>query len=188
MWQTPRLNIRALRLDDWEDLHALQGDPEATKFIGGPWSADKTRDVTRRIVEAYPHKPLEWFAGADRSTDRVMGVCWLGQLNPNWCEALGWGPEIELGYRYARPYWNRGYATEAGHAMLRRGFHELGLESIVAIVDVLNPASERVMQKLGMALEAHGQRDTIRLRGYRINRDGFIERGGNEAGPDLINA
>ena len=102
MWQTPRLSIREFRTDDWQDLHALQGDPEATKFVGGPWSPEKTREVTDRIVEAYPDKPLEWFAVADRSTDRVLGVCWLGQLSPKYCEALGWGPEIELGYRYAR--------------------------------------------------------------------------------------
>jgi RimJ/RimL family protein N-acetyltransferase len=174
MWQTPRLNIRHLRIDDWADLHALQGDPEATRFIGGPWSAQKTREVIGRIIEAYPTNPLEWFAVADRSTDRVMGVYWLGPLSREWCEPLGWGQEIQLGYRYARSAWNRGFATEAGHAMLRRGFVELGLETIVAIVDVLNPASERVMQKLGMTLVAHGTRDDITLRGYRINRDAFL--------------
>jgi RimJ/RimL family protein N-acetyltransferase len=173
MWHTPRLSIRPFRSDDWQDLHALQGDPEATKYIGGPWSAEKTREVTSRIIEAYASKPLEWFAVADRATDRVLGVCWLGQLNPKWCNALGWGPQIELGYRYARAHWNCGYATEAGGAMLRRGFVELGLETIVAIVDVLNPASERVMQKLGMTPVAHGVRDGITLRGYSIVRDAF---------------
>jgi RimJ/RimL family protein N-acetyltransferase len=184
MWQTPRLTIRQLRPDDWKDLHALQGDPEATKFIGGPWSPDKTREVANRIVAAYPDKPLEWFAVADRSTDRVLGVCWLGQLNPKWCDALGWGPEIELGYRFARPFWSRGYATEAGDAMLRRGFSELGLKTIVAIVDALNPASERVMQKLGMTRAADGERDGITLRGYRIDRDAFLAQGAIAANPE----
>ncbi len=176
MWQTSRLVIRRFRPDDWEDLHALQGDPEATKFIGGPWTAAKTREVTAHIAAAYAENELEWFAVADRGTDCVLGVCWLGRLNPKWGDALGWGPEIELGYRYARAHWDRGFATEAGHAMLRRGFRELGLETVVAIVDVLNPASERVMQKLGMTLVARGERDGITLRGYRIDRDAFLSR------------
>ena len=52
MWQTSRLNIRQFRIDDWQDLHALQGDPEATRFLGGPWSEEKTREVTARIIGA----------------------------------------------------------------------------------------------------------------------------------------
>jgi len=184
MWQTPRLTIRQFRSDDWEDLHVLQGDPEATKYVGGPWSVEQTREAIGRTMEAYATKSLAWFAVADRVTDRVFGVCWLGQLKPKWCDTLGWGPEIELGYRYARAYWNRGFATEAGHAMLRRGFGELGLERVVAIVDVLNPASERVMQKLGMTLVAQGTRDGIMLRGYRIDRATFLSRDRIAAEPE----
>lgn len=174
MWQTPRLTIRQFLLSDWQDLYALQGDPEATKYIGGPWSAEKTREVIAGIVEAYPTKPLEWFAVADRHTDRVLGVCWLGQLSSKWCDALGWGPEIELGYRYAQAYWNRGIATEAGFAMLHRGFFELGLLRVVAIVDVRNPGSARVLHKLGMTQVAKGSCDGITLYGYCLDRDTFL--------------
>jgi ribosomal-protein-alanine N-acetyltransferase len=73
-----------------------------------------------------------------------------------------------LGYRYARKYWGRGYATEAGQAMLRRGFEELQLQRVVAIVDVKNTASERVLQKLEMTLTGGGACDEITIRGYEI--------------------
>jgi RimJ/RimL family protein N-acetyltransferase len=171
--QTPRLIIRRFRSEDWPDLHQLQGDPEATKFLGGFWSEDKTREVTMRIAMAYETNPWEWLAVADRATDRVLGACWLGPLNPKWCTALGWGSQIELGYRYAKQYWGKGYATEAGRAMLARGFGELKLPRIVAITDVGNAASERVIQKLGMKFVGGGTHGDVSIRGYAMDREQY---------------
>ena len=56
----------------------------------------------------------------------------------------------ELGYWIGVPWWNRGYATEAGRALLDFGFGTLGLHRIMAHHMMRNPASGRVMQKLGM--------------------------------------
>jgi RimJ/RimL family protein N-acetyltransferase len=60
--------------------------------------------------------------------------------------------------------------------MLRRGFDELGLPRIVAVVDVRNVASERVMRKLGMRHTASGTHGEIALRGYAIDRAEFTPR------------
>ena len=59
----------------------------------------------------------------------------------------------ELGYWIDRPYWNQGYCTEAGRAVLWYGFTELNLNRIHAYHLSRNPASGRVMQKLGMTRE-----------------------------------
>jgi RimJ/RimL family protein N-acetyltransferase len=91
---TPRLRIRRLRLEDWRDLHEMQGDPEATRFLGGVWSEEKTRDVIGKIVSNYEQTELDWLAVADRESDVVVGVCWLNQLQTKWCDALGIGPSI----------------------------------------------------------------------------------------------
>ncbi len=66
----------------------------------------------------------------------------------------------ELGYWIGVPYWNRGFATEAAAAMLGFGFAELGLHRIVARHFPRNPASGRVLQKLGMIREGT-QRDHV---------------------------
>jgi len=169
-WLTPRLLIRRFVAEDWRDLHELQGDPEATKFIGGPWPIEKTQEVTKAIAGSYPSNELEWFAVTDRTTKKTLGTCWLGNLNPKWCDALGISPSIELGYRYAKQHWGKGYATEAAQAMLQRGFDELNLPEIVAIVDICNGASERVLQKLGMKLRGTAERDNVIIRYYSISR------------------
>lgn len=59
----------------------------------------------------------------------------------------------ELGYWIGVRYWNQGYATEAARAILSCGFDELGLNRIYAVHLVRNPASGRVMQKVGMQRE-----------------------------------
>ena len=59
----------------------------------------------------------------------------------------------EIGYWLGKPYWGKGYATEAGQALLGYGFETLNLYRIHASHFVGNPASGRVMQKLGMRFE-----------------------------------
>lgn len=59
----------------------------------------------------------------------------------------------ELGYWVGRPWWGRGYITEAAAAVMKHGFETLGLNRVEAHHLSRNPASGRVMQKLGMTWE-----------------------------------
>jgi ribosomal-protein-alanine N-acetyltransferase len=59
----------------------------------------------------------------------------------------------ELGYWIGKPYWGRGYATEAAAAVLDFAFGPLALHRVEATHFTRNPASGRVMEKLGMRLE-----------------------------------
>ncbi len=59
----------------------------------------------------------------------------------------------ELGYWIGVPYWSRGYASEAAHAIVEYGFSELRLNRIYATVFAGNAASRRVAEKAGMRFE-----------------------------------
>lgn len=59
----------------------------------------------------------------------------------------------ELGYWIAATHWGKGYATEAARAFVDYAFFNLSLHRVQAQHLVRNPASGRVMQKLGMQLE-----------------------------------
>ena len=52
---------------------------------------------------------------------------------------------------WRRTYWNRGFATEAGRAFVDFGFRELQMSKIVAVAEVGNAASIRVLEKLGFS-------------------------------------
>jgi RimJ/RimL family protein N-acetyltransferase len=61
----------------------------------------------------------------------------------------------ELGYVLARAHWGRGVATAAVKRTLATVFGEVqGLERVEALVDVANPASQRVLEKAGFTREA----------------------------------
>lgn len=68
----------------------------------------------------------------------------------------------ELGYWVGVPYWGRGYATEAARALTEYGFEELGLNRVVARHLTRNPASGRVMQKLGMRFEGVSRQHVVK--------------------------
>ena len=59
------------------------------------------------------------------------------------------GGAIELGYWIARPHWGKGYATEAGRALVDMARHSLRLDTLVSGHFVDNPASGRVLEKIG---------------------------------------
>lgn len=56
---------------------------------------------------------------------------------------------IELGYWVARPHWGKGYATEAGRAVIDMARQSLGMSKLISGHFVDNPASGRVLEKIG---------------------------------------
>jgi len=59
-------------------------------------------------------------------------------------------PALEIGYRFAKHAWGRGYATEAAQEAVRFGFNDAGLAEIVSMTTVGNVRSRAVMHKMGM--------------------------------------
>ena len=73
-------------------------------------------------------------------------------------EFIGWNEinnldytdDIEIGYRYFKNYWGKGYATEMSMALVDYGFNQLNLEKLVGVAMPGNKASLRVLEKIGM--------------------------------------
>jgi len=118
-------------------------------------------DTTLNIPHPYPHGgAAEWivahapawsegtnatFAIVDNATGRLTGVVSLMIKQDH--------RRAELGYWIAVHSWKRGFATEASQRLIDFGFDVLGLHRIESRHFLRNPASGRVMQKLGMQQE-----------------------------------
>lgn len=148
--QTPRLLLRPFVITDAKNVQRLAG-------------AREVADTTLLIPHPYPDGAAEQFidgARADfekgenyifavtlRATDELCGSMGLKLAAKH--------ERAELGYWIGVPFWNCGYCTEAGQAVLRFAFEKLRLNSVTAHHFVRNPASGRVLQKLGMLYEGH---------------------------------
>jgi ribosomal-protein-alanine N-acetyltransferase len=80
-------------------------------------------------------------------------------------------PAVEVGWRLARDYWGKGFATEAARAAVADGFTRVGLDEIVSFTAPANVRSVRVMQQLGMTHDPAEDFDHPRVPvGHRLRR------------------
>ena len=145
--KTKRLVLRPFTSADAQAVQRLAGAPEValtTQNIPHPYEDGMAEDWIASHAENWAGKKSLTVA-MDNETDGMVGA--IG-LHLNAVHQRG-----ELGYWVGLPFWNRGYATEASAALLMFGFDELGLNRIQARHITRNPASGRVMQKLGMTFE-----------------------------------
>ena len=162
--ETERLQIRQVEpAADAEPFFELWGDPDAMRFVrpASP-SVEEVREWLQRILEF-----SEWglWALEERKSGRLVGMAGLFPLANE-------GPEIELAYHIVPSQWGRGYATEAGAALLDAAWRETDLDHVVAVAFEENRGSRRVMEKLGMSYEGPTRYREQELVRYSIARPG----------------
>jgi len=132
---------------DLDDLLLVFGDPEVMKYLGieagTTLSREETKLVLQKMIEFWARHGFGRWAVINKEDNKLIGLCGFRLLED----------ALELVYAFAKPYWGRGFATEAARASLRFGFEELNYERIVAITRHANIGSRRVMSKLLMTYE-----------------------------------
>ncbi|MBI5116312.1 GNAT family N-acetyltransferase [Candidatus Poribacteria bacterium] len=150
--QTARLNLRPFDLSDARDVQRLAGEKaiaDTTLNIPHPYEDGMAEEWISSHQPKFEAGELANFAIVLRE-DRAL----IGSLGLVICQRFD---RAVLGYWIGRPYWNNGYCTEAGQAILQYGFETLNLNRICASHLTRNPASGRVMKKLGMIHEGHAR-------------------------------
>lgn len=143
--ETGRLLLRPFTLADAPAVQSLAGAVEiasTTLQVPHPYEDGMAEVWILTHAPAYEAGTQAVFAITERTGGLLVGATGL-TIEPAHARA-------ELGYWIGVPYWGRGYATEAARALLELGFERLGLHRIQATYLTRNPASGRVMQKLGM--------------------------------------
>src|SRR5437016_1899286 len=110
MLETERLIMRNWTLNDVDHLFELNSDPEVVKYTGN--DSFKNKEEVLELISTY-----------DQYKKYKMGR-WMVELKDN-KEYLGWcglkfihSDDIDLGYRFNRKHWGKGYATESSKAVL----------------------------------------------------------------------
>lgn len=139
--RTERLLLRPGWPEDAPDVAAAIGDEAIlTKLARAP--------SPYRLADAE-----EFLAAPRGESEAVFLIFARSKGAPKLVGGIGLHPddegETELGYWIARPYWGLGFATEAGSAVLDIAQHALRQQRLVAGHFIDNPASGRVLDKLG---------------------------------------
>jgi RimJ/RimL family protein N-acetyltransferase len=174
--RTERLTLRPGWVEDAPALaQAIAHESVVTKLAQVPWP--------------YAVTDAEWFLTADWPKTEVRCLILAhedaGEPRLVGCIGLHDTPEgeTEIGYWLTPSAWGRGYATEAGRAMLGIARYGLGRRRLLSNHFLDNPASGRVLRKLGFVATGRIESRASRARGhavpvatYTLDLDGDVDR------------
>jgi len=141
--ETERLLLRPFRPEDVEVAFSWLGDVEVMRYM--PAGPDTSLGQTISRLVAYREHQLvygysKWLVSERESGEAVgdAGLLWLPGAE-----------DIDLGFRFVKRCWGRGYATEVARAWIDYAFSTLSLHRLTAFAHPENSASLRVLERVG---------------------------------------
>ncbi|NQY07109.1 MAG: GNAT family N-acetyltransferase [Flavobacteriaceae bacterium] len=144
--ETERCYLREFILEDAQDFYKLNLDPEVIQYTGDvPFTSIEEAEEFIRNYNPYQKYGFGRWAVCDTKTDDFLGFCGLKyHKNVDF---------VEVGYRFYKTYWNKGFATETAKACVDFAFDSIKLPVMYCQVKKENLASIRVAEKLGFVFE-----------------------------------
>jgi RimJ/RimL family protein N-acetyltransferase len=159
---TERLVLRELTLDDAAFMLDLLNDADFLGYIGdrGVRTLDDARQyIANGSIASYAQHGFGFWAVLPKGTETCIGICGLARR-----ESL---EDVDIGYAFLPAWRGQGYALEASHAVMQLAREHIGLTRIVAITALENPASARLLEKIGLRFERlirpHADAQELRL-------------------------
>jgi RimJ/RimL family protein N-acetyltransferase len=143
--ETKRLMLRPFYLRDAIDVQKLAGNrnvSESTLNIPYPYKDGMAESWIAEHENGWKNKSNVTYAIVDKLSTVLLGVVSLLDIR---------GEEAKLGYWIGEPFWGNGYCTEATRELLELAHVTMGIKKIIGEHLCSNPASGRVMEKLGMS-------------------------------------
>ena len=140
-----------LRLVAWQEKHvapfaAMNADPEVMRYFPAMATEAQTRATVTAWRGQFEEQGWSNWAVEIKSSGEFIGF--IGLSVPR--RQLPFSPCVEVGWRLARRFWGKGYATEGAKATLAVGFGPIGLAEIVSFTSLTNSPSRAVMERIGM--------------------------------------
>lgn len=170
--ETDRLILREIRRTDLEDMFELDSDPEVHRFLGNKpiKTIEESKIIIESVFKQYEERGIGRWAVIEKSSGNFIG--WSGlKLNTEY-NMNGFTKYYDIGYRFIKRYWGKGYATESANAALDYAFDIMKLPELYATTEVGNQASHNVLLKIGMKYveDFYFEEEKLNLRWYKIER------------------
>ena len=152
--ETRRLRLRELESGDLDFVATMLADPDVMRFYPKPLGREESREWIERQLRRYEDNGHGLWLVEDRQSAAPVGQVGLllQEVEGDW--------EAEVGYLIHRPFWRRGYATEAGLGVREHAFGVRGERRVISLIRPENLPSQGVARNLGMAPERE-----VRFRG-----------------------
>ena len=124
----------------------MNKDAEVMRYYPRTLTDKESFETVQRIQQHFEKHGFGLFAVEDNLTKQFIG--YTGFFIPAF-ESF-FTPCVEIGWRFKKEVWGRGFATEAARVCLNFGFTDLKLDKIVSFTSTLNAKSENVMKRIGM--------------------------------------
>jgi ribosomal-protein-alanine N-acetyltransferase len=147
IFETERLLLRRLRLDDVEAIFAVIGDPIAMHYYPRTFEHKDAEEWVERNLRRYAEHGHGLYAVVLKTSGDVIGDCGLVT------QQVEGRPELEVGYHLRRDQWGRGYATEAARGCMEYAFDTLHARKVISLIRPENLPSRRVAERNGMQVE-----------------------------------
>ncbi|MEP7128216.1 MAG: GNAT family N-acetyltransferase [Chitinophagales bacterium] len=144
--ETPRLLLRELSQDDYQNFFDLNNDPEVVKYVGdGAFASINAAKNFLLNYDQYEKYGIGRWAVILKASNEFTGWCGL-KFQPELSET----GEVDLGYRFSIKFWGQGIGSEAAKACVDYGFQQLHYKRIIGRVMTGNIASVKVLEHCGM--------------------------------------
>ncbi len=145
--ETPRLVLSEMSLGNLDFMAAMLADPEVMRYYPKCYSRDEAVDWIQRQMDRYARYGHGLWLVTEKTAGQPIGR--VGPVVQNVCGA----DEMEVGYMIHRPFWRRGFATEAALACRQYALTVLGSKRVIALVRPENVPSQGVARKIGLQAE-----------------------------------
>lgn len=147
---TPDLRLRPWKPEDYAPFRALNGSPDVMRFFPACLSGAESDALADEIIRRFEKQnTFGLWAVEEKSSGAFTGFTGLNIPKLQ----FDFSPCTEIGWRLAKQFHGKGYATQAAKAVLHHAFTELDMPEIVAFTASVNRPSARVMEKIGMHYE-----------------------------------
>jgi len=145
--ETPRLVLRELILRDIDFVAEMLAHPEVMQFWPKTYTRDEAEAWIKKHQERYACDGYGYWLAVGKTSGQPIGQAGLLRQEVDGVTETG------IGYIIHRPFWRRGYATEAAEACRDYAFGKLGKERVVVLVRPENVVSVKVANKIGFTRE-----------------------------------
>jgi RimJ/RimL family protein N-acetyltransferase len=147
--ETERLILRPVKGEDLDGWAELMGDPESSRFIGGPVARAAAWRGMATMAGSWVLQGFGMFSMIEKESGR-----WIGRTGP-W-QPEGW-PGTEVGWGIVKSAFGRGYAYEAAAATIDWAFDNLGWTDVIHCIDPANTPSQKLAERLGSVNRGPGR-------------------------------